>query len=160
MAKIPNQQQPAPLWPWGGGPDYVNERLVRPGQVDRRKLNKKGSAKNPPLASTALLDSIGPAHGSDELRLPLPALPEGHDADLDGFLDRPRLATLSARADGALEQPLEQFLPSVKASPERKERMSALLARESQMLEVLQQHHHDVREIDRKRREEQQGEDS
>jgi hypothetical protein len=155
MAKI--KPDPQPAWPWGGDAGYVSERLVRPAQVDRRKLNKKGNPKSPPLASVELLEFIGPPHGADELRFPLPVLPEGHEADLDGFLDRPHLADLSARADEALKQKLEDALAQVRATPERKDRLGGLLAREAQMLEVLQRLHFEVREIDRRRREEQQG---
>ncbi len=158
MAKINNQQPQAPAWPWGP-PAEVRERLVGPAQVDRRKVNQKGNPKNPPLASAALMDFIGPAHSSDELRLPLPELPPGHDADLDGFLDRPHLLSLARRADHAQEKPLELSLDRVSTSDDRRDRMRALLAREAQMLELLQQVHHDVREIDQKRREEQRGEE-
>src|SRR6185369_17960382 len=82
MAKI-NQNPPrTPMWPWGG-PRSVRERLVDPAQFDRKKQARKaGNPKSPALASAALLDFIGPAHSADELRLPLPPYPEGHDADL------------------------------------------------------------------------------
>ncbi len=94
MAKI-NQQPPrAPLWPWGG-PRTVREKLVDPSQLDRKKKTKAGNPKNPALASSALLDFIGPAHSSEELRLPLPPMPFGHEADLERFSDRPHLASVA-----------------------------------------------------------------
>ena len=96
MAKINNQPPKAPLWPWGG-PRSVRERLVDPAQVNRKKAAKTGNPKNPALASAALLDFIGPAHSSEELRLPLPPHPGGHDADLEGFSDRPHLASVAGR---------------------------------------------------------------
>ena len=72
MAKINNQPPKAPLWPWGG-PRSVREKLVDPTQFDRKKkLKKTGNPKSPALASAALLDFIGPAHSSEELRLPTP----------------------------------------------------------------------------------------
>ena len=72
MAKINQQPPKTPMWPWGG-PRSVRERLVDPAQFDRKKkLKKAGDPKNPALASAALMDFIGPAHSSEELRLPLP----------------------------------------------------------------------------------------
>src|SRR5688500_7053355 len=97
--KLPPQRPPlpAPTWPWGG-PRSVRERLVDPSQLDRRK-GKKGDPKNPPLASFALLEFMGPGHTSEELRLPEPAMPTGYDAELAGFADAPHLEALAARAD-------------------------------------------------------------
>src|SRR5882757_8983829 len=98
MAKI-NQQPPQPAWPWGG-PRAVQEKLVKRAQlIDSKKVKKKGDPKNPALASAALLDFIGPPHSSEELRLPLPVFPEGHDADLDGYLDRQSLGSVAGRSD-------------------------------------------------------------
>src|SRR4051795_2018801 len=99
MAKINQPPVPQPAWPWGG-PRAVREKLVNRTQVDTKKTKKKGDPKNPSLASAALLDFIGPAHSSEELRLPLPVFPEGHDADLDGYVDRQNLQAIAERGDG------------------------------------------------------------
>jgi len=154
MAKIDNPPPRAPAWPWGG-PRSVQERLVDPSQFDRKKkLKKAGNPKNPALASSELLDFIGPAHSSDELRLPLPPHPEGHDADLDAFNDRPMLESVADR--GAEEGGgLEMSLLSVSAPPERIDRLKALLGREQQMLSLVGQLRQDMREIQQKIREEQ-----
>jgi hypothetical protein len=137
MAKINNQPPPTPMWPWGG-PRSVRERLIDRAQLDRKKLGKAGNPKSPALPSAALLDFIGPAHSSEELRLPLPPFPEGHDADIEGFLDRPYLHALTKRAqDGGDPQQLERALPQINASQERQDRLKALLKREAQMLDTV-----------------------
>ena len=89
MAKI-NQGpiQRSPMWPWGG-PRAVREKLVDRNQF--KALRKKGDPKNPALASAELLDFIGPAHSAEELRLPMPPAPAGHDADVESYTDRPHL---------------------------------------------------------------------
>src|SRR3954454_17518194 len=137
MAKINNQPPPSPMWPWGG-PRSVRERLIDRAQLDKKKLGKAGNAKSPALPSAALLDFIGPAHSSEEMRLPLPPFPAGHDADVEGFLDRPHLHALTKRAqDGGDSHQLERALPQINASPERQDRLKALLKRESQMLDTV-----------------------
>ena len=157
MAKI-NQPPPrTPLWPWGG-PKSVRERLVDPAQLERanaRKSGKKGDPKNPALPSAELMDSIGPAHSSEELRLPLPPHPRGHDADLKAFGDRPNLAAAAQRAGEDQTRALEKHLTKLNAPPERLERLKALLAREQQMHQVLAELGMDLDEIQRRMREEQ-----
>src|SRR5687767_3119504 len=97
MAKINNPQPQPPAWPWGG-PRSVRERLVNRAQIDRtKKTGKTGNPKSPALASSALLDFIAPAHHSEELRLPLPTPPPGHDADVETFYDRPHLIAVGHR---------------------------------------------------------------
>ncbi|HLL55787.1 MAG TPA: hypothetical protein VK447_19655 [Myxococcaceae bacterium] len=147
MSKI-NQQPPrTPMWPWGG-PRSVREKLVDPAQLDRKKAIKKaGNPKTPALASAALLDFIAPAHSSEELRLPLPPHPEGHDADVETFLDRPHLITVAGRQDGENKRSLERGLSKVNASPERLERMKALLSREAEMLGTVDHVAKEMREI-------------
>lgn len=157
MAKI-NQPPRTPLWPWGG-PRSVQEKLVDPAQFDRKKkVSKKGDPKNPALASAALLDFIGPAHSSDELRLPLPPPPEGHDADLSAFADHQHLETLAQKADPEARRALEKQLAKVSATPERLERLRALMGREAKMLSLVEQLHQEITEIQRKIREEQKTE--
>jgi hypothetical protein len=156
MAKI-NQQPPrAPVWPWGG-PRAVREKLVDPSQFDRKK-RKVGNPKNPSLASAALLDFIGPAHSSEEMRLPTPPHPRGHDADIEGFMDRPHLASVAGRGEQQQRQLLEKGLGRVNAPPERMERLKGLLQRESQMLALVGQVNSEVQEILRRMREEQKDE--
>src|SRR5437879_9285289 len=128
MAKIGNQPPPqmmprAPLWPWGG-PRSVREKLVDPSQFrDKKKLGKKGDPKNPSLASAALLDSIGPAHSAEEMRLPMPPHPEGTDADLESFKDHGGLLQVAERADPEARRGIERGLERVSAAPDRVERM-------------------------------------
>jgi hypothetical protein len=158
MAKINQPPLPQPAWPWGG-PRVVREKLVQRAQiVDPKKTKKKGDPKNPALASTALLDFIGPAHSSEELRLPLPAFPEGHDADLDGYIDRQNLQSIAERASGEERSAMERHLTNVKAPPDRIDRLKALLSRESQMLQLVGQVHEEVEEIHRRRTDEQKEE--
>src|SRR3954468_13977290 len=133
MAKINNQPPPSAAWPWGG-PRSVRERLIDRAQLDKKKLGKAGNPKSPALPSAALLDFIGPAHSSEELRLPLPPHPGGHDADLEGFSDRPHLASVAGRGEEDQRRMLERGLSKVNAPPERLERLKALLSRESAML--------------------------
>ncbi len=158
MAKI-NQPFRAPLWPWGA-PGLVRERKIDRGQLGRdKKARKKGDPKNPAIASSALLDFIGPAHSAEELRLPLPPHPDGHEADLDGDHDAPHLFSVAERGDADARQALERGLAQVRAAPDRLDRLKALLGREAQMLELVAQLSEEVVEIQRKIRDEQQGED-
>jgi hypothetical protein len=157
MAKINNQPPRAPLWPWGG-PRSVRERLVDPAQVNRKKLGKAGNPKNPALASAALLDFIGPAHSSEELRLPSPPNPRDHEAPLETLSDRPFLESVAERAEADQRQMLERGLARINAPPDRMERLKALLQREAQMLSLMGHLHSEVEEIYRRMREEQKDE--
>lgn len=156
MAKINNQPPKQPLWPWGG-PRGVRERLVDPTQLEgRQKKRKVGDPKNPALPSAELLDSIGYPHGADELRLPAPLPPPGHDADLAGFMDGPNLARVAERFAPETLRGLERFLARVQTSPERQERLRALLEREQSMLELVGTLASEIADIRRKMKEEQQ----
>lgn len=158
MPRIYNAPPQIPTWPWGG-PRTVREKLVDPAQFDRkRKAKKSGDPKNPALASSELLEFMGPGHTSEELRLPLPPFPGGHDADLEGFTDRPQLEAVAARSNPELLQQIERNLKRVSASPERVARLEALLARESQMLNLVGRLNDEVQEIQRRIREEQKAE--
>lgn len=155
MAKINHQPPRAPLWPWGG-PRSVRERLVDPAQLDKaKKKGRKGDPKNPALPSAELMDFIGPAHSSDELRLPLPPHPRGHDADLAAFQDRPQLEAAMDRAGQEQTRAIERGLATLNAPPERLERLKALLAREQQMLSLVDSMNGELQEIQRRMREEQ-----
>ncbi len=152
MAKV-GQQPRAPLWPWGG-PRSVRDKLVDKTQVTS-KIRKKGDPKNPALASTALLDSISPAHSAEELRLPMPPTPSGHDADLEGFLDRPYVSTVAERMTEYRQTEMERGMTAIRAAPERVERLRSLLQREAQMLNVVGMVSEAMAEVERRRREEQ-----
>lgn len=157
MAKINNQPPQTPLWPWGG-PRSVRERLVDPAQINRKKAKKTGNPKNPALASAALLDFIGPAHSSEELRLASPPNPRTNDAPLEGYSDRPQLESVSERAETEQRRLLERGLSRINAPPDRMDRLKALLQREAQMLTLVSKVHEEVEEIQRRRREEQKDE--
>jgi hypothetical protein len=152
MAKV-GQQQRAPLWPWGG-PKSVRDKLVERSQV-ATKARKKGDPKNPSLASSALLDFIGPPHSAEEMRLPAPPIPLGHDADLEGFLDRPYVSTVAERMSEYRRAEFDRAMSALRAAPERVERLRSLLAREAQMLALVGQVSQDMAEVERRRREEQ-----
>jgi hypothetical protein len=158
MAKINNPPPgppKTPMFPWGG-PRSVRERLVDPTQFDRKKKSgRKADPRKPPLASTALLDFMGPGDTSEELRLPPPSLPSGHDADEEGFNDRAFLGTVAKRGADVAGQLLERSLARVRATPERLERIKALLGREQQMLALIGELSQLVDLVDRQRREEQ-----
>lgn len=152
MAKI-GQQPKAPLWPWGG-PRSVRDKLVDRTQVTS-KAKKKGDPKNPALASSALLESIAPAHSAEELRLPLPPMPAGHAADVESFLDRPHVSTVAERMSEYRQAELERGMAAVRAPAERVERLKALLQRESLMLDLVSTVGEAMREVEHRRREEQ-----
>jgi hypothetical protein len=147
MAKINQQPPQTPMWPWGG-PRTVRERLVNRAQVDRtKKTGKTGNPKAPALASSELLDFIAPAHTSEELRLPLPTPPPGHDADVETFYDRPHLIAVGERGKDEQQDKLERALGRVNAPPDRLDRMKALLSREGQMLQLCDSVGAEMREI-------------
>jgi hypothetical protein len=151
MAKV-GQQQRAPLWPWGG-PRSVRDKLVDKSQVTS-KIRKKGDPKNPALASAALLESISPAHSAEELRLPAPPMPKGHEADVEGFLDRPYVSTVAERMSEYRQAELERAMGALRAAPERMDRLNSLLQREAQMLNLVGQVSEAMSEVERRRREE------
>jgi hypothetical protein len=155
MAKIYNPPPRTPVWPWGG-PRSVREKLVDPTQLDRKKkLKKGGDPKNPALASFALLEFLGPGHTAEELRLPMPPHPEGHDADLAGFNDAPHLGSVAERNDPNLQSTMERGLTRISAAPDRVDRLKALLQRESQMLGLVGKLSDELKDIQRRMREEQ-----
>jgi hypothetical protein len=157
MAKIGQQPPRAPMWPWGG-PRTVRDKLVDRTQLDRKNVRKKGDPKNPALASAALIDFIGPAHSAEELRLPMPVPPGGHDADIEGYADRPQLQSVAERMNEMRQAALERGFQSLRAAPDRVDRLRSLLQREAQMLELVGTVSEDLAEIERRRREETQGE--
>ncbi len=154
MAKINPQIPRGPAWPWGG-PSTVREKLVNRAQLEKKNVRKKGDPKNPALASAALLDSISPAHSAEELRLPMPPMPAGHEADIESYTDRSRLATVAQRGHDEQREMLESGIQAIRAAPDRVERLKSLLAREGQMLALVNGLSIDMDEIQRRMREEQ-----
>lgn len=145
-----------PFWPWAGN---VREKIVERNQlIDRKKAKKKGGdPKNPPLASAALLDFMGPGHTSEELRFPAPVSPRAGE---------PRLAEESAL--GALGELLERGSESGAAGvtrelarlgvpADRLERLKGLLQREQAMLQVMGKLQEELAEIQRRMKEESAG---
>ncbi len=158
MAKINQPPPKAPQWPWGT-PAQVRERVVDAKALDRkRKAGKKGDPKNPALASAELMESIGAPHSADELRLPLPPMPQGHDADLAGFQERPFLNEAAARAEESALEKLERALDKVRAAPDRADRLKTLLQREGQMLKLVKRINDEVQNVYRAMREAQKEE--
>ena len=155
MAKINQPPRREPSFPWGE-PQRVRERLVDPAQVAPAKnKRRKGDPKDPPLASIALIDFIGPAHSADDLRLPAPPRAPTTGADLVASSDRPRLQSAIARVNTEATRSLEGALGRSNASSERAEELKAQLSSEGRMIELLRQLHGDVGEIHRRMREEQ-----
>lgn len=152
MAKIGQQAPRGPAWPWGG-PKEVRGKLVDRAQL--KNVRKKGDPKNPALASASLLDFIGPASSSEEVRLPLPPAPPGHDSDVEGYLDRGPLNTVAERLQETQQEAMQRGLGAIRAPADRVERLKSLLARESQMLELVGTVSNDMAEIERRRRQEQ-----
>jgi hypothetical protein len=135
----------------------VRERLVDRSQLDRKARGKKGDPRNPALASAALLDFIGPAHSAEELRLPMPVAPAGLEAEVESAIDRPVLAEVAGHLAEDARAALDQGLGEVQATPERLDRLRALLHLEAQMLCLVGAVAEEVQEIERRRREESQG---
>ena len=153
MADNINNRPPAPYWPWGGR-RTIREKLVSIEQLERKQRLRKGDAKNPPLASAALLEFIGPGHTSEELRLPEPEIPVELEAQLGGEVGLSVLKGIADRSQQGQQKGMERGLAQVKASPERMDRMRSLLQRESDMLGLMSNLHDQVSQIEAKRREE------
>jgi hypothetical protein len=155
MAKINQPPRREPSFPWGE-PQRVRERLVDPAQVAPAKnKRRKGDPKDPPLASIALIDFIGPAHSADDLRLPAPPRAPTTGADLVASSDRPQLKSAVSRVNPESTRALEGALRRLNPSAERADELRAQLDSEGQMIELLRQLHGDVDDIHRRMREEQ-----
>lgn len=152
MAKI--GQPNIPVWPWGG-PRSVREKLVDPTQFERKRRKKLGDPKRPALASSTLIDFIGPGHTSDELRLPPPPSPFGDGArELTPFPDRAFTREVVGRGDEAARRSLDAALARVAVAPEKLERMRAVIQREAHMLNLLGQVQAETEEIIERMKEE------
>ena len=155
MAKIDQPPRREPSFPWGE-PKSVRERLVNPAQVAPQKnKRRRGDPKEPPLASIALIDFIGPAQSADDLRLPAPPRTSGTSADLVASSDRPQLKAAIARVNPESTRALEGALRRLGVSSESAGQRMAELDSEGQMIELLRQLHGDVDDIHRRMRDEQ-----
>jgi hypothetical protein len=143
------------FWPW---PANVREKIVERNQIVDRKKGKKGKVgdpRNPPLASAALLEFMGPGHSSEELRLPMLVSPrqgDGRNAESSGLLE---LQGLLERGDAAQTQVMTRELQRIGVPAERLERLKALLQREAGMLELMGRLSADVEEIQARIKDEQ-----
>jgi len=144
------------MWPWGGARN-VQEKLVRSSQLETRRTNRKKDPKALPLASAALLEFIGPAHSSEELRLPAPLMPLGEESS-HASSEREELAqALERGSPGALGQ-LQKQLLTLNVPAERLERLKSMLSYEENMLRLVGEVSQALEEIERLRQEAQQEE--
>jgi hypothetical protein len=153
MAEI-NRPPPNPYWPWGAN-RLVREKIVALEQLERKqRAKRRADPKNPPLASSALLEFMGPGHTSEELRLPEPQIPVELQAELGGEVGLSVLRSIKDRSEPDSQKKLERGLTQVKATPERVERLRSLMRCETDMLGLMGNLHDAVSEIERLRREE------
>jgi hypothetical protein len=136
----------APVWPWGG-PRSVRDRLVNPSAFERKRRRKSGDPKSPALASTDLLDFIGPGHTSDELRLPMPPGYGDGSEEFRPFPDRELTAEICELGSAESRGELESALKRLALPPERHAYVMGMLEREARMLEVLERIQADVDEV-------------
>lgn len=148
--RINNPNPNVPFWPWPGN---VREKLVERSQlVERKKSNKKkaGDPKNPPLASAALLEFMGPGRSSEELRFPAPLSPrqgEPRTAEDSGL---EALSGLLDRASDDQTANLARDLGRLNVPADRLERLKSLLQREAGMLQVMGRLQNELAEIHRR----------
>jgi hypothetical protein len=81
-------------------------------------------------------------------------MPKGHEADVEGFLDRPYVSTVAERMSEYRQAELERAMGALRAAPERMDRLNSLLQREAQMLNLVGQVSEAMSEVERRRREE------
>lgn len=157
MGKINHPPARGPAFPWGEA-RAVRDRLVEPSQLDRGKRKRRnGAAGDPPLASSALLDFIGPAHCADELRLPPPPPPGRPGVEWAPFSDQSHLEAALERGEEGATPALRSAMEALTGPRERRERLETLLDLEREMLELLRRLHGDVKAIQRRIRDEQRG---
>jgi len=158
MSKIDTPQSPkSSMWPWGGSKN-VEEKLVRTAQLQQsRRIASKRDLKNPPLASAALLEFIGPAHSSEALRLPAPPSPWGGEPS-SVFSEREGLAQALERSSPESSRQLQKQLLSLGIADDRLERLKSMLAYEENMLALVSEVSASMEAIERWRQEEQKEE--
>jgi hypothetical protein len=144
------------MWPWGGAKN-VQEKLVKASQLKSRRANRKGDPKALPLASAALLEFIGPARSSEELRLPAPPMPWERDPS-NSFSEHENLEQALERSSPESSKQLQKQLLMLQVPADRLERLKSMLAYEESMLQLVGEVSGSIREIERLRREEQQEE--
>jgi hypothetical protein len=153
VGRINNPNPQPAFWPW---PANVKEKLVDRAQLDRKKgKTKAGDARNPPLASAALMEFMGPGHTSEELRLPLPIAPYERDAQTSGGTDQPVVAELMDKASGLNTDSLQRTMARLQVPPARLDQLKSLLGREAAMLGVMSRLGDDMAEIQRRMKDEQ-----
>ena len=135
------------------------ETTVKMTNVTRIEEAKKakGDPKNPPLASSALLEFMGPGHTSEELRFPGPVSPRSGEPRLqeDGGLGD--IESLLDHAGESANKSLARELSQLNVPADRLERLKGLLQREAGMLQVMGRLQSDVAEITRRMKDETKG---
>jgi hypothetical protein len=151
--RINNPNPNLGFWPWPGN---VREKLVERSQLaERKKANKKkGDPNNPPLASAALLEFMGPGRSSEELRFPSPVSPRVGEARTSEDSGLEALGGLLDRAGESNNANLARDLGRLNVAPDRLERLKSLLQREAGMLQVMGRLQTDMAEIHRRIRDE------
>lgn len=142
-----------PFWPWAGN---VREKIVERNQlIDRKKKTKKGGdPKNPPLASAALLEFMGPGHTSEELRFPAPVSPRAGEPRLAEESGLDALGGLLDRGSEQQSAGVVRELARLSVPADRLERLKGLLQREQAMLSVMDRLHESLSEIQRRLKDE------
>jgi len=146
---INGNPNPASFWPWAGN---VREQIIERNQlVDRKKRKgKTGDPKNPPLASSALLEFMGPGRTSEELRFPAPLEPRSGEARLSEQGGLEAMGQLLDRAGESANQGMARELARLSVPPDRLERLKGLIQREAAMLQVMGRLQGDLTDIHRR----------
>ncbi|MBS2030512.1 MAG: hypothetical protein JST54_21600 [Deltaproteobacteria bacterium] len=154
--RINNPNAGAAFWPWSAN---VREKIVERAQlIDRKKTKKKGGdPKNPPLASAALLEFMGPGHTSEELRFPAPVSPRAGEPRTAEESALPALEGMLDRGSDAANQGIAKEIQRLGVPADRMERLRGLLQREAGMLQVMGRLSTDLAEIHRRIRDENKG---
>ena len=154
--RINNPNAGAAFWPWSAN---VREKIVERAQlVDRKKVKKKGGdPKNPPLASAALLEFMGPGHTSEELRFPAPVSPRAGEPRTSEESALPALENMLDRGSDQATQGVARELQRLNVPADRLERLRGLLQREAGMLQVMNRLSTDLADIHRRIRDENKG---
>ena len=154
--RINNPNAGAAFWPWSAN---VREKIVERAQlIDRKKAKKKGGdPKNPPLASAALLEFMGPGHTSEELRFPAPVSPRAGEPRTAEESALPALENMLDRGSDSANQGIAKEIQRLGVPAERMERLRGLLQREAGMLQVMGRLSTDLAEIHRRIRDENKG---
>lgn len=156
MSKVNTQSPKSSMWPWGGAKN-VQEKLVKASQLQNRRTSAKRDPKNPPLASAALMEFIGPPQSSEALRLPAPPLPWEADPSRS-FSEREALEQALERSSPDASRQMQKQLLAMQVPADRLERLKSMLTYEENMLDLVGEVSESIKAIERLRREEQQEE--